>query len=317
MMLSEILTSVYDRLDYESAPPAGITRRLTSFINATQREVLRLKGMSALRRRVIPFVTVAADPFAVLPMGMTQVHLVMDRDNNRRIWPKSMDWIQSRDPGQELTGPPDVFTILDYASAVRADPLSTGESVKAVSSNAADTTQTVYVQGITTAGLVRSGTIALNGTTPVTLSGVTNWAVITRWWMSAAAAGDVTFSSASGIELGVVPPGVTTPRYTRLQLNPTPAAVQTLYAFGIVSVPDLVQISDESLFPEDFVDVLVMGTLEKEYLKREKPAIAGTFSNKKEKIIAELRSYLQSPQEAKGVGMDGYSALGPWFPAGS
>lgn len=320
MQLSEVLSQLYARLDFESAPPAAVTTRLTSFVNATQREVLRRKGMGPLHQRVLPFVTVADDPFAVLPQGMTKVVLVMDRSNNRRIWPKSMAWIQNRDPGQELTGPPDVFTVLDYASAVRADPLTTGESLSAVSTSNTDTSQTLYVQGITDAGLVQSGTIALNGVVPSTLPGVNNWVVITRWWMGGgvgASAGTVTLSTASGIELGSIAPLQFTPRYTRLQLNPTPASVQTLYAYGLVSVPDIVQASDETLIPDDFIDVLVMGALEKEYLKREKVSMAGTFGNKKEAIIAELRSYLASPQEAKGVGMDGFSALGPWFPAGS
>lgn len=317
MMLSEMLTAIGDRLDYEDSPPTAVTRRLTGFINSTQRQILREKGMSALRRRVVPFVTVAGDPYAVLPTAMTQVLLMVDRTNDRRIIPKDLTWIWERDPGLTLSGPPDVFAVLNYASAVIADPLSTGEAVEAVSSSGADITQTLYVQGITATGAQRSGTIALNGAVPSALPGINNWVQITRWWLSGNSAGTVTLSSASGIELGSVVPRTLTPRYTRVQLNPTPTAVQTLYAFGFVEVPDIVETSDQSLIPVDFVDVLIEGALEKEYLKREKPALAGACRGEKLKILALLRSYLQSPQAAKGENANGFSALGPWFPAGS
>jgi hypothetical protein len=316
MTLNQMLQVLYDRLDYESDPPTAVTRRLMGYINQTQRDTLRLKGMSALRRRILPFSTVANSPYAVMAQAMTQVFMCVDRTSNfRPIVPKDIAWIWQRDPGLQLTGPPDVFALLDYAAPVAQDPAAATE-LFAVSSSAADTTQNVYLEGITANGYRRQvGPILLTGVGQVSLSAaITDWTVISRWFIDSVAAGLVSLRDSSANDLGYIPPGTTYPRYTKIQLNPTPSTVSTLYAYGLIEVYDLVFGADWSIFPNDFVHLLIEGAMEREYEKREKPTLSREFAKKKKDIIADLRSYLQTPQAMKGMGMMGFSALGPWYP---
>jgi hypothetical protein len=319
MMLSEMLTALGDRLDYEDTLPTAISRRLTGFINSTQRDILRRKGMSSLRRRVLSFSSVASSPYATMPISMTQILLMVDRTNNRRIIPKDLTWIWERDPGLTLSGPPDVFAVLDYAGAVNVQPAAGGTSLYATSTSGADTTQAVYVEGIDSSGILRqAGPVTLTGVTAVNLAAaITDWVTVNRWWITAPAVGTVTLQSSPFVPLAKLSPGSLYPRYTQVQLNPTPTAASTFYAYGLIEVPNLSIASDQSVIPTDFVDILIEGALEREYLKREKVALAGTCRNTKERLIAELRSYLQSPQAAKGENANGFSALGPFYPAGT
>lgn len=318
MTLSQMLQILYDRMDYEGDPPPALVRRLVGYLNEVQRETLRLKGMGKLRQRVLPFSTVAGSPYAVMAQAMTQVFLCVNRQNTQVIYPKDLQWIWQRDPGLTMNGNPDYFAVIDYAAPVAQDPAAATE-LFAVSTSAADLTPNVYLEGITSAGYRRQvGPIQLTGTVPVSLgAAITDWTVVSRWYLDSVAAGFVTLQTSGAVPLGVCPPGTTYPRYTKVQLSPTPSSVMTLYALGLVEVYDLVNGSDWSIFPNDFVHVLINGAMEKEYGKREKVVLARFFENKKNNIIKDLRSWLASPQAIKSNEWTGFSALGPWFPAGS
>lgn len=320
MTLSQMLQILYDRLDYEDAPPASIVRRLTGYINETQREVFRLKGMSALRRRVLPFSTIASSPYAVMAQPMSQVFACVDRTENNVLYPRDVTWIWGRDPGQTLTGSPDCFALLDYMAPVVQD-VPTAAQLYAVSTSASDTTQNVYLEGIDENGYRRTaGPVTLTGTTPVSLSStITNWLTVTRWYMSASAVGFVSVQNSTPLVLGTITPGELRPAYTKLLLSPTPDSVQTLYAYGMIEIYDLVNAFDYSLFPADFAHVLVSGALEKEFMKREKPPMAGLHMRKKDETIKDLRAFLQSAQaqQTNGQSTAGFSALGPYFPSGT
>ena len=64
----------YDRLGFDRTTVASaVVLRLDTFLNETQREILSMKGTDNLRRTVLPFVSVANLPYAVLPQAVVRI----------------------------------------------------------------------------------------------------------------------------------------------------------------------------------------------------------------------------------------------------
>lgn len=323
MTLADIEQDLYDRFGYQSTPPTEISRRMLRFINESHRELLGKKWASSFRRALLTFSTVANSPFAVLPHAVSRILVIADRTNSWPLREVTLDDLRYEDPALTATSAfPDRYVILNYAAAVAKDPSNPSELFVA-SSDAADTTQTVYIEGITSGGYLRSTTVTLTGTTAVSINAaITDWIAVTKFYLSAVAAGYITLleDSGAGTEMARITIGRTYSRYTRLHMYPTPSAASTYYADVDRAVPDLANAMDEPLIHEDWHWLLVCGAARKEYRKREnEPATQGETTRWNEGL-RDMQTFLsQRSGVATGQqrGAPRHSQLGPMFRAGT
>jgi hypothetical protein len=314
-------------LGYKTAPDAAVVTRCKAYINQTQREILSMKGMSSLRRAIVPFDSVATIPYAVLPQCATRIISVVDRTGAYPLSPVSVGHIQQADPSFSSTsGTPGYFAVINLASAVARNPLAAAE-LFVKSDSASDTsTKEVFVEGIVTGGYPRSASVALNGVTAVSLGAtITTWIQVNKFYLTLAAggvstaAGNVTLHSISGagLELSRISIGRAYPRYTRIQLWPTPSAAVTYHAEIELHIEDMAESNDEPYLPEDFHWLLGSGALLKEYQRKEQPAMVAIERGTYEDGLGNLKLYVARAVGTPPVERPRFSQLGPWYSAGS
>jgi hypothetical protein len=205
---------------------------------------------------------------------------------------------------------------VDVAAPVAAQP-SAPSQLQAVSTNGADTTQTVRVTLLRSGGYSETATATLTGTTPVSVGPGDTTAVI-AWTLSAAPAGAVSLKAGSAT-LATIPPGQQTSRYAVLELWPLPSAAVTYSVEAELPIPTLANPEDTPLLPEDFHDLLILGAQARELTQpiresRTVSAVEGRYARR----LAELLMFLHHQAPAAQAGRRrGVSQLGPWFPAGS
>lgn len=321
MNLTEIRRTLYDRLGYDqtATPQAEVVTRLLAFINETQREIVGMRGLSRLRRSVLTFASVASSPFAALPQAAVQIVTIQDRTNGRVLDEVSLQDLRYKDPGlTSSSANPHEYVVANLSSPVARDP-SAAATLYAISDNAGDTA-TAYIEGITTGGYYRTASVVMTGVVGVAFPGA-DWIAVTKFYISAVAVGVVTLRQTSGVgtELARIPLGRAFSRYSKVQLWPTPTAVVTYHADVLLHIQDMVNAGDEPYLPEDFHWLIVCGALEKEYTKREKPALFAIEHSRWKAGIGDLKVFArQSTGIAQGPNRKGrWSQLGPWFESGT
>jgi hypothetical protein len=272
MTLTNILADLYRRLGYASSPASEVSTRLTAFVNQIHREIVSRPGLDQLLRGDAPitFASVASQAIYGLPQSVATVEAITDRTTNLRLREVSQSFIRDADPGLVQTGPPDCYAFTGI-QAVSVQPSAAAE-VFVKSTSAADTTQTAFIEGIRTGGYFKALSVTLNGTTAVSLSAsFADFIEITKFYLSAVGAGTITLTQTSGVgtELARIPIGQTFARYQGVQLWPTPASAITYYVDYARTIPDMSNLTDEPLLPDDFHWLLVEGALVKEWTKKD------------------------------------------------
>jgi hypothetical protein len=173
------------------------------------------------------------------------------------------------DPSQNfVAGYPYAYAPTGYAQVQYQPAAATG--LWASSSSAADTTQTAYIETITTGGYSYRDLKVLNGVTRVPFGATvrTDHEQVERFYLSAAVAGYVSLWNAAvaGDELARIEPGKTFARYLTVEWQPVQTADTTLYLDFTRTIFDLVNGFDEPLIPDDFHYVVVNGAMMKECL---------------------------------------------------
>src|SRR5437762_13385667 len=81
MNLLEMESELFDNTGIDTSPDDRVVARYRRYLNSTYSQILRVKGLSRLRRRVLTFASVANTPFVVLPQAATRVIDVLERTN--------------------------------------------------------------------------------------------------------------------------------------------------------------------------------------------------------------------------------------------
>lgn len=326
MNLGEIELAAYDRLGFQSTPDSAVIRRIRRYINDAHREVLGKKGFRNLRRRVLTAVSVASSPYMVMPQAATAIVVIADRANNRNLTPISLQDLRYRDPGLTFAGStPDSYVVLNVASCVARDP-SAAASLFVISDSASDGSGvSVNIEGITSAGVTRRASVALNGVTAVNVdANCATWMYVTKFYLSGPAAGNVTLHQTSGVgtELALISKGRSYPRYTQVHLSPTPGTAMTFYCDVELHIEDMVNVTDEPLIPEDYHRLMETGALKREFLRRKDMAEFGVEQATWKDALADLTVFLRARGGVSVGGQRGstsrqLSQLGSMFQAGS
>lgn len=328
----EILTALAQRL--EKTPPPNmdsvVQARLLGFMNQRQRRILTIPGITHLRNVLnLPLASVANQAGYVMP-NLAKIDRIRDTTNQRNLYEMSLQDYRLIDP-VPLAGTPEAY-IWTAVSAEAAAAPSDASSLFVKSTSAADTTQTVYVEGVITGNYPFAASVTLTGTTAVNVSAsLTSALRIDKFYLSAACAGTVTIheDSGAGTELGRITIGRTNTPYFGIILWPTPGGIYNYLIDGQRAVTDFAQDTDVPLLPEDFHDLMVLGPLMDEYqrLKDDRYAEArnefegGPRDNRKGGRIGDLLYFLAETATGQPGSLvhqwQKPSQLGGWFPSGT
>jgi pectate lyase-like protein len=258
-----ILADVYRRTGFASSPPTDVVTRLKAFVNETQQEILGEPGMECLLNDSVTFASVADQQTYGLPVEITKIKTLREATNRIVLLPMSLGEYRQRYPDPSaVTGTPTRWVDLGF-DAVNVEP-SDASTLYVVSSSGADT-NTAYIEGYLSSGAPFSVSVVMTGATAVAFSPatVTN---VTKFYLSAAAAGTVTLreDSGSGTVLSTIYASQTLARYRRIALAPTPSAAITYTVEGERLVTDMVNDTDEPVLPAQFHRLLSAGARAKE-----------------------------------------------------
>lgn len=320
MTKGDLLTILYQRLNYPTSPESAVSTRLGAMLNEAHRLILREPGLKGLRDVVgsMTFASEASRFYYGLPQVVSEIRAITDRTNDRRLRSLSLTEVRSGDPGLDATGTPYGYINLGL-KALKRLPASTGLWV--VSSAGGDTTQTIQVNGIRATGdPTGDQTVQLNGTTRAAIGSLTDYVDVMQITLTAVAAGtvDVYDAAAAGNIVASIPIGALSPRYIGVQLYPTPTTAITYYVDGPSRILDLDDTVDEPMLPEEFHDLLIHGTLLLEYHKEDDPRRQAAMEHYK-RGLSQLKHHLSAgPDDLPVMGRPNTvrsSRLGPWFPA--
>jgi len=317
MTRSDLLVKLSRRTNKNTTLDTATQNRLLDFLNERQRRILSMPGMQKLREASQTFTSVASQADYAL-LNVARLHRIFETTNDRVLYELSPQDYRLIDPDPQ-TGTPEAF-VWRGRQAVAKQP-SNASTLYVKSASAADTTQTVYLEGIVTGGQALTGTFALNGTTAVA-STLTTWERVDKFYLSATTAAYVTLheDSGSGTELARIQAGLTSADYWRLTLWPTPSDAITYTVDYDRQVTDLAQSTDLPVLDEDFHDVLLLGALMDEYQHMHDDRWQQARVEYEQRLGA--LKYRIAATATGGAGLltrriRPGSQLGAWFPAGS
>lgn len=247
------------------------------------------------------FDTVNGTQNYVLPNDFGKEVACNDTTNSQEIGRKSLEELYSTYGSISGSGEVERYAIID--DVVQAQPTSTSV-LAVVSGSASDTTQSVFVRGIS-GGVEVSETLTLTGTTPLnTSNSYTRIKSITK---SAATTGKVTITSNSAaVTIAVIAPEELITRYKIFIAHYVPAEIITIALPYIVNPLPLNSNYDYPVI--EVSDLIEIGTLADSWRYKKNFGKAGVF----EVMFAQqLQDYIfnqeNQPNEIKQFVPQGYS----------
>lgn len=331
MTFKELQDDALERCGYDFATASTEPRtRIKRWINQWHRRLLSDKRFTKLRDAKAPLATVANQFLYGIPPSIEKIDRIADTVlNNPQLVLRDQAWLRALPQAEIATGTPQYYVPLGLHAITRF-PASTGTGIWVASSSAADTTQTVRMEGIRVGGYpLIAGPATVNGVTRVQVGARTDWVDLTRLFLSAVCAGDLTIydAAAAGNALGVIPIGQTSARYNLVQLFPVPSSVITYTVFGKLKFFDLVQDTDEPLWPYDYHYGLALAAHYQELATVKKQLAQANLMYKQDLeplVYDQMLDYVVNSADLIVVPFDGRrgsaraqgSNLGSYYPAG-
>jgi hypothetical protein len=223
----------------------------------------------------------------VLPDDVQDIVSVLDKTNLRPIEETTPQaWVEQNYSSIDTSGTVNSYFI--YDSVVRTQPTSAG-AITVVSDSAADTTQTVYVNGINSSGRQVDETITLTGTSSA--SGSVSFARILGISKSAATTGTVTVTTGSDT-LAYFSPDQTT-HYVRLMRFVK--APSSAFTCEIIYTQKMLPMVNDYDYPNfDCCDVLEAGATADAWRYKRQNAKASDWEQIYEKRLANIAFDMES-----------------------
>lgn len=298
---------------------AATSTLLGDFINEAHREELRKPGRERLRQATVTFASVASQKLYALPEhGIARINRITETTNDTKLVYRTPEWLDTVAP-DPTTGTPWAWVERGASAGAHTQP-SDASAVFADSTSASDT-GTAYVEGLRTGGFFGSASQTMTGTTAVQVGSITDWIVITKFYLSTAAVGTVTLheDASGGTELSKIAIGDVTPHYLVFQLYPTPAAVITYTADVTRAIPDMSTSTDEPLLPVDFHDVLLYRAQMKAFTKSDDPRRWKALLDEYQMASSQLDTWLTSHPDWRpewgAPSLERAAFAGGWWPA--
>jgi hypothetical protein len=313
----QLMTRLASRRGSDTTLNPTTKQRYGYAINEAHRQLVRMPGMEQLRQATVPFASVVSQSRYALPMhGVARINRITETTNDRKLEYRTSAWLDAMAP-DPTTGTPWAWVPRGYSDC-HTQP--SDASAVFVDSTSATDTVTAYVEGIRTGGYYGSANVTMTGTTAVQVGSISDFIVITKFYLSAAAVGTVTLheDASGGTELSRIAVGDARAQFMAFQLYLTPSTVLTYYADVLRSIPDMVLDFDEPLLPEDFHDLLIDKAELKELRKQDDPNRYGMLMGDVRRGESDLRAFVTAHPDWRpefgGSTME-RSSLGAWFPS--
>lgn len=321
MTFVEMLNSLYADLGY-SQPSTDQTTKLKRLINEGYRHLMAQPGREKMRDNTISITSVASQASYGLPQELSKIYNIFQTTNQQPLFGMTLEEYRLANPGLDQNSS-FAYRYVDFGWApVVRQPAGTG--LWAVSTSAADTTQTFAVGGFLTNGDIAqplAASAALTGVTRVQIGTITTWDILRRLSLSAACAGTVSVYDAAtnGNELLRLQPGQTSAQYYHIILFPTPSEAVAYKIDCQMALADLVQDTDIPLLHPDFHDMLPL------YARRRAASTAGDRERfaitdgewiRRGNELARALDWPDGFTPTMGTGSGyGVNNLGGWYPA--
>lgn len=266
---------------------ASMLSIIGGYINDRYKEIRQRLKHCLVRTGRLDYVVSVSSEDIVLPDDVADVVSVLDKTNLVRLEEVSpQDWINRNYSAIDTAGTVDSYTV--YDSVVRTQPSSAGV-VTIVSTSTADTTQTIYVNGINSTGVQVDDTITLNGTT--TATGTVSFSRILGISKSAVTVGTVTVSRGTDV-LAYFSPDRTTHYCKIMRFGASPSSAFTCEIIYNQKQLPLKNDYDYPLF--DCCDALEAGATADAWRYKRMNAKAADWESIYEKRVANLAFDLEA-----------------------
>lgn len=316
-----MVAAAEDDLGYAQPSPSQATR-IKRWINEGYRHLMAQPGREKMRDNTITLTSVGSQASYGLPMELSKIYQITQTTNQQLLTGMTLAEYRAANPGLDQNSS-FAYRYVDYGWApVVRQPAGTG--LWAVSTSAADTTQTFAVGGFLTNGDIAqplAASAALTGVTRVQLGTLTTWDLLRRLSLSAAAAGVVSVYDAAtnGNELLRLQPGQTSAQYYHIILFPTPSDALAYKIDCQLALSDLVQDNDIPLLHPDFHDMLPLYARIRDYTRAgadPRLPVAMAEWTRRGNELARMLDWPNSFAPAMGTGSGyGINNLGGWYPA--
>lgn len=291
------LQTIVSNVNAIAHPITNVDSIIKRFANQGQHAFASSKpeGFFWLRQYRYSFTTVnGTQSYSLSPLVDTgKAIVVYDEVNNQEYVPMSMQYMRGQGLDMNSTGQPYIYSMVEF-SPVQFQP--TAASVLSfVSSNAADTTQTVFVQGLDTNGILVSETVTLTGA--VAAATTLSYTRVMTLSKSAKTAGNVTVTSNGGATTNVVwAPKDLFLQHPVISLYPVPSDAHTVYYDFTMLLPDIIDDNDTSLIPAQYHDVIELYATYKTFAHLNNKAQSDSFFALYKERALEIRKADTTPQ---------------------
>lgn len=318
MTFNQIQVAVFRRCNYLDTPAADVVTRISQWINIWQQRILAKPGMDDIRDSLLTFASVAGQTTYALPQGITRIDDIFEATTPRSLRLGSISWIRQYDPQLLATGVPEVYAAVSGSQVMQNPVVPSG--VWVASTSALDTTQIAHLDGLRTGGY-RSGDqyATVNGTTRVAIGTYTDFIDLSKAFITARAAGDVSFYDAAvaGNELARISPGRTSQKQYVIQLWPKPTTTITYQVDCKRIVDDMTVPTDVPTLPAEFHWLLIEAGSYEEWTRKDDPRAQNAMVQLQDGV-KDLRNWVTNLPDYKpksGERFDRPSRLGGQYPA--
>ena len=319
MSLTSALADLYRRLEYQTAPDATVTTRLTAFLNEAQQDIVGELGGSRLLEASYPLTSVANQAEYGLGAGVARIRSVRDTANQWALQ-RVTEVVYRRwmaDPSVH-TGRPVSFAELGFYP-VQAQPSNASELF--LKSTSAGDVQVAYYEIVDSSGIVKQGNVTLTGATAVSLSSaLTTITQVVDLYLASAAVGVVSLYEDSGVGtlLSSIYTGHTREQFTYIGFLPTPSDAFAYQVDFLRDATDLVNGTDDFPLPVPFKRAAVARALSYEYTRLGDQTRYALVLSEYRRELGLLNHYLVSPPDQvyipgrRGIAPSNLPASFPW-----
>lgn len=286
MQVSEMIANV----NSECKPATNLNNKIIRDLNRGQKIIMSKRNWTWSHVKDAQLDTVAnTETYALSPL-VDLAKVIVIRDPNRKYVLEYMTEAAFRVAFPEQTqtsGDPLIFRHVGK-SPVHFTP--TNSQLSFVSDDAADTTQTVFVQGLNDSGILVKEVVTLTGLAPVATVNTYNGRMFSLF-KSAATAGTVTVTSNAGAVTNVViAPQVRSVDHPLFAFYPIPDGVGPIYYDYNFKVQELISTTDVSLIPEQYHDAIELYAISKMYKALNRVDLAQDAMNEFLRRIEDMKN---------------------------
>jgi hypothetical protein len=336
MTFQEILEAAYDDQGYQISgvispnPSSDVIARFKRWTNEAMHDIMGRPRLAPLRHGSVPFWSDAGQTTYAVPDAFDAIDTIVQHANDIRLRAMTRDQYRSIDPGERSSGTPYAWIEEGYAPVMLQPgnlyPHGTVETpVWVVSTQAADTTQTVHISGAASDGqLYGDLAVSLNGLTRVQVGYPETWWVIESFFVDAPTDGNIELwtQAVGGLRIAVIVPPRTSVQYHMIRLWPTPTDHLLYTVDGQLKVPPLVEPNDVPFqIPRLYHQALVDYVNYRAYEKNGDSARSAVCRGNYERRIGELCNKTEFSADyrpvkgALGPESARWNNLGSWYPA--